>query len=107
MRSQYIDLGFDTLTWDSGERNDKNTPAYASPARAKNFASFPPTHIGVGDFDLFRDENVRFATNLTNAPGGAGVELHVYPGVPHGFDGVPSKMRDEMWGNEARFIQKW
>lgn len=96
----------ETLTLRTGERNDDNTPAYASPSRNKNFADLPPTHLAVCDFDLFREENIKFAFDLGNAPTGAGVELHVYPGVPHGFDGTPSKLRDEMWENEARFIRK-
>lgn len=82
-------------------------PAHASPARAKDFANLPPTHIGVGDFDLFRTESVQFASKLADAPVSAGVELYVYPGVGHGFDGIPSKLRDEMWENEARFVQKY
>jgi acetyl esterase/lipase len=58
-------------------------PPYAAPARADDLGGFPPTWIGVGDLDLFVDEDIRFAQTLmaSRVP----VELHVYPGAIHGF----------------------
>jgi acetyl esterase/lipase len=58
-------------------------PAYAAPARATDLAGLPPAFICVGDLDLFLDEDLAYAARLIHA--GVPVELHVYPGAPHGF----------------------
>ena len=42
--------------------------------------------ISVGALDVFADEDVDYATRLRHA--GVEVELHVYPGAPHGFDSM-------------------
>jgi acetyl esterase/lipase len=57
---------------------------YAAPARATDLTGLPPAYIDVGGLDLFRDEDVAYATGLQHA--GVPVELHVIPGVPHAFD---------------------
>lgn len=56
----------------------------AAPARLKDFSGLAPAYIDVGDLDIFRDENIAYAQKLAKA--GVPVELHVYPGVPHGFE---------------------
>ena len=61
-------------------------PGYAAPARAKVLEGLPPTYICVGTMDGFRDENITYAQRLLHA--GVPTELHVLPGVPHGFDSV-------------------
>ena len=63
-----------------------DVPGYAAPARATDLAGLPPTLVAVGAIDGFSDEDVEYATRLRHA--GVPVELHVYPGVPHGFDGM-------------------
>lgn len=60
--------------------------AYAAPARATELAGLPPTFIDVGDLDLFRDEDVDFATRLAAA--GVDVELHEYAGAVHAFESM-------------------
>jgi acetyl esterase/lipase len=62
----------------------EDVPAYAAAARGTDLAGLPPTFICVGTLDLFCDENIDFAKRLNHA--GVPVELHVYPGAPHGFD---------------------
>jgi acetyl esterase/lipase len=57
---------------------------YAAPARAKDLSGLPPTFIEVGSVDLFRDEDVDYASRIWQAGGVA--ELHVWPGGTHGFD---------------------
>jgi acetyl esterase/lipase len=66
------------------EPGGDDVPAYAAPARADDLAGLPPTWIGVGALDVFRDEDIDYATRLLGA--GIPTELHVYPGAPHGFD---------------------
>lgn len=57
---------------------------YAAPARTPDHARLPPAYIECGSAELFRDENVAFATELWKAGGQA--ELHVWAGAFHGFD---------------------
>ncbi|MGZ0217627.1 MAG: alpha/beta hydrolase [Acidimicrobiales bacterium] len=62
-----------------------NVPTHAAPARETDLAGLPPTFVMVGSLDGFADEDIDYATRLNHA--GVAVELHVYPGAPHGFDG--------------------
>lgn len=59
---------------------------YAAPARVETTKGLPPTYIDVGELDIFRDENVTYASRLLAAD--ISTELHVYPGVPHAFEAV-------------------
>jgi len=58
---------------------------YAAPMRAADVSGLPPTYIGVGTVDLFRDEDIAYAQRLMQA--GVPTELHVYADGFHGFDG--------------------
>ena len=58
---------------------------YAAPIRARDVGGLPPTYMGVGTTDLFRDENIAYAQRLMRA--GVPTELHVYADAFHGFDG--------------------
>jgi acetyl esterase/lipase len=53
-------------------------------ALAKDLRGVAPAYVEVGELDIFRDEDIDYARRL----GAAGVssELHVHPGVPHGFE---------------------
>ena len=59
-------------------------PEGAVPARVANLAGLPPAFIGVGDIDLFVEEDIAYAQRLINA--GVPVELNVIPGAFHAFD---------------------
>ncbi|RAO66742.1 uncharacterized protein BHQ10_002754 [Talaromyces amestolkiae] len=59
---------------------------YAAPARVESVEGLPPTYIDLGDLDIFRDEDVKYASKLILA--NIQTELHLYPGVPHGFENV-------------------
>lgn len=61
---------------------------YVAAARAKDVSGLPPMFISTGALDLFMEENVEYARRLMRA--GVPVEMHVYPGAIHGFDGIPS-----------------
>lgn len=56
---------------------------YCAPARAKDLSNLPPAFITIGSLDLFLEETLEYARRLIRA--GVPVELHVYPGVFHGF----------------------
>lgn len=61
-----------------------DVPAYAAPARAADLTGLPPTYLEVGQLDIFRDEDLKYALRLSDA--GVDVEFHLHPGVPHEFD---------------------
>jgi acetyl esterase/lipase len=84
---------FVTWNWDDnamgwgallGERAGKaGVSPHAAPARAADVSGLPPTYLEVGQLDIFRDEGVAYAQRLqAHVP----TELHVHPGVPHGFE---------------------
>ncbi|UOE44375.1 alpha/beta hydrolase [Agromyces larvae] len=59
-------------------------PAYAAPTRATDLSGLPPAFIEVGAAEMFRDEDVDYATRIWATGGQA--ELHVWQGGFHGFD---------------------
>jgi acetyl esterase/lipase len=61
-------------------------PPYASAARRGDLRGLPPAWIGVGDLDLFRDEDRAYAERLERA--GVATVLHQVAGAPHGFDAL-------------------
>lgn len=81
-------------------------PYTAAPGRADDLHGLPPTFLGVGDLDLFLDEDISFAEKLSSH--GVKVRSKVYPGVPHGFDTFPTiSLGFELWTDEAEFIQQF
>lgn len=68
-----------------GERKGTDDVSiYAAPARATDLSGLPRTFIDCGSAEVFRDEDVAYATALWQA--GVQAELHVWPGGFHGFD---------------------
>jgi acetyl esterase/lipase len=65
---------------------DGPPPPYAAPARREDLSELPPAWVGVGDLDLFFDEDVDYARRLDDA--GVPCELHVEPGLWHGADSM-------------------
>ena len=61
-----------------------DVPAYAAPARVADASGLPAAYIEAGQLDIFRDEGLHYATQLST--GGVPVEAHLYPGAPHEFD---------------------
>lgn len=59
---------------------------YAAPGRTDDLSGLPPAWIGVGDLDLFLEEDLDYAERLEAA--GVPCELHVEPGMYHGADAV-------------------
>ncbi|MFE2044688.1 alpha/beta hydrolase [Streptomyces sp. NPDC059477] len=60
-----------------------DVPAYAAPARATDLSGLPPAFIDTGSAEVFRDEDVDYASRIWAAGGQA--ELHVWAGGFHGF----------------------
>jgi len=59
-------------------------PSFAAPARERDLTGLAPAYIHVGGLDGFLHEDVDYAARLASA--GVPIELHVFPGLPHGFD---------------------
>jgi acetyl esterase/lipase len=60
-------------------------PPYSVPSRRQDLSGLPPAWIGVGDLDLFLDEDVEYARRLQEA--GVACERLVVPRMYHGADG--------------------
>jgi len=79
---------------------DREDRPYAAPARTEDLTGLPPAWIGVGELDLFHDEDVDYARRLEAA--GVTTTLHVEPGMYHGADAIAptaatsTRFRDEM-----------
>lgn len=69
---------------EKGQRDDVSI--YAAPGRADSLEGLPPTYICIGGLDLFKQENLEFAAKLAKANND--VEFHLFPGVPHGWEGM-------------------
>ncbi|MEU7870051.1 alpha/beta hydrolase [Dactylosporangium sp. NPDC049140] len=69
-----------------GDRTDGNVPGYVSPAVADDLSGLPTTYIDAGTAEVFRDEDVDYATRIWAAGGQA--ELHIWAGGFHGFDAL-------------------
>ncbi|SDZ31387.1 alpha/beta hydrolase [Herbiconiux ginsengi] len=68
-----------------GERRGTDAVSiYAAPARATDLSGLPPAFIDCGSAEIFRDEDVAYASAIWAAGGDA--ELHVWPGGFHAFD---------------------
>jgi len=82
------------------------TSVYAAPARRDDLSDLPPAWIGVGDLDLFYDEDIAYAQRLeaSDVP----CEIYVVKGAFHGFDSIFSKSRvaNEFWREQAGALQR-
>jgi acetyl esterase/lipase len=76
--------GWDALLGTGHEQREIDPSA--APGRLTDAAGLPPAYIEVGQLDIFRDEDVRYALTLSRA--GVPVELHLHPGVPHEYDAI-------------------
>jgi acetyl esterase/lipase len=65
-------------------RGTDDVSIYAAPARATDLSGLPPAFIDCGSVEVFRDEDVAYATRLWAS--GVQAELHVWAGGFHGFD---------------------
>ncbi|WP_433674108.1 alpha/beta hydrolase [Microbacterium gorillae] len=65
-------------------RGSDEVSIYAAPARATDLGGLPSAYIDCGSAEVFRDEDVAYATALWRD--GMQAELHVWAGGFHGFD---------------------
>jgi acetyl esterase/lipase len=79
---------------------------YAVPARAEDLAGLPATFIDVGTVDLFRDEDITFATRLMQA--GVPTELHVNPGAYHAAEMLApeSALSERIWARRIEALRR-
>ncbi|KAH6997433.1 Alpha/Beta hydrolase protein [Ilyonectria destructans] len=93
---QYVDegtwsRGSNLMAWNAvleGKAGTEGVSMYAAPGRAEDLSGLPNTFINVGSAEVFRDENVAYASRLWAA--GVQADLHVYGGGFHGFDSIPN-----------------
>lgn len=80
-------------------------PPYAVPGRREDLSGLPPAWIGVGDIDLFHDENLAYAQRLREA--GVPCEFHASPGAPHGFELVvpDAAVTRRFWEDNFGFLR--
>jgi acetyl esterase/lipase len=81
------DRGSNETGWDALLGDRRRTDAvsiYAAPARATDLSGLPPAYIDCSTNEVFRDEDVAYASAIWAAGGLA--ELHVWPGGFHGMD---------------------
>jgi acetyl esterase/lipase len=89
------------------EPRESSAPEYAAPARRADLAGLAPAWIGVGDLEVFYDEDVAYAEKLTSA--GVPCKLVTVPGMYHTAEGllqdVPS-MRD-FYDSMVKFLRAY
>lgn len=92
------DTGWDALLGD--RRKTDAVSIYAAPARATDLRNLPPAFIDVASAEVFRDEDVAYATKIWEQGGVA--ELHVWPGGFHGFDAMAPQAALSLKARAAR-----
>jgi acetyl esterase/lipase len=92
------DTGWDALLGD--RRHTDAVSIYAAPSRADDLSGLPPTFVDCATAEVFRDEDVAYAS-LIWACGGI-AELHVWPGGFHGFDAMAPQARISIEARAAR-----
>lgn len=77
----------------NGEPGAENISCYAAPARATELAGLPSTYLSIGALDLFAEETLDYGKRLLAA--GVPVDLHVYAGAPHAYNGMPDALASQ------------
>jgi len=79
---EHTRAGWDALL--GGRSGGDDVDQYAAPARAPDLTGLPPALIQVGELEVFRDEDIDYATRLIRA--GVPTQLHIYPRAYHSVD---------------------
>ena len=83
-----------------GEGSDPAVPRYVSPAIEPDLSGLPVAYIDAGTAEVFRDEDVAYASRIWQAGGQA--ELHIWAGGFHGFDAMFPQARLSIAARHAR-----
>lgn len=86
--------------WRSVLGDTATVSPYVSPATAGDLAGLPTTYIDCGTAEVFRDEDVDYATRIWAAGGQA--ELHVWAGGYHAFDALHPRARLSVTARRTR-----
>jgi acetyl esterase/lipase len=88
-----------------GEAHADDQPAVIVPAQLNDFTGLPAAYLEIGELDAFRDETITFAQRLWAA--GISTELHVLPGLTHGWDHfAPTiSIRDEVFARRVSVLR--
>ncbi|MGW2650082.1 alpha/beta hydrolase [Streptomyces sp. NPDC001393] len=81
-------------------RGGPDVSPYAAPARAEDLSGLPRTYIDTGSAETFRDEILTYARRLSEA--GVSVDLHMWGGGFHGFDGAAAHAAVSRASNATR-----
>lgn len=76
-------------------------PEFALPGLAKDLKGLPPTYIVTCGADPLRDGGLAYGQRLIDA--GISVELHNYPGYPHGA--LPGRFYNEFYGVINQYLK--
>lgn len=103
------DRGSNVTGWTAllgDRRGTDDVSIYAAPARATDLSGLPPAFIDCGSAEVFRDEDVAYATAIWADGGDA--ELHVWPGGYHAFEGFApqSRLAQEMTAARDNWIRR-
>ena len=81
-------------------------PLYSVPARRDNLSGLPASWIGVGDIDLFYEEDQRYAERLTDA--GVNCEFKIISGGPHAFEAIvpAAPVSIELFESNYQFLRR-
>lgn len=91
---------------DKAGKEEAEVSIYDAPGRAtaEHLKGLPKTYIDTAGLDLFCEEDMQYAAKLLQAH--VEVEFHLYPGVPHGFEGsVTPRVVKAAYQNRARAIK--
>ncbi|MDO5423263.1 MAG: alpha/beta hydrolase [Eubacteriales bacterium] len=82
----------------------RKVPAYASPARRRDYSGLPPAYTFVGDLEPFYRETLDYVENLRKA--GVEAEVDLYPGFYHAYD-MMEPDTPAAQAAAARFVEKF
>ena len=100
----FWDRTSNTTAWRAYLGGTSEVPTYAAPAREERLDGLPPIYLEIGSADLFRDECLHFAAALSHAR--VPVELHLWPGGFHGFDGYDVELTREALSVRSSYFRR-
>jgi acetyl esterase/lipase len=86
-----------------GAGKDHVSP-YAAPARVATVEGLPPLYIDVGELDIYKSEDIEYVLRFARA--NITTELHLYPGLPHGWEAIAPTIPPTVRAVENR-IRAW